>query len=117
VPEAILPSYNIFSRFFIAWYFKLGSSFYVSLKGLIRDTNYLLAPFTMLRFLLVPLFGDYTWQGVIIGILFRLVRALIGFMVLGTLLLFAFIALAAWYVLPCVAIFFAVRNLLLLALA
>jgi hypothetical protein len=99
-------------RFILFWYQKgLLAVWRLGLE-LILSVWQNTAPLLMLKLLLVPLFGDYTWQGVAIGILMRLARVVVSIFALSSVLLIWLLLLVLWLILPPALVYLILRNLL-----
>ncbi len=82
------------------WYVEGVRTFTRSLGRIIVYLDQVTATTTMLRLLFVPLFGDYTFFGRILGFPFRLTRVLLGtvILILGTIGFFG--AFLVWFISP-----------------
>src|SRR3989344_506322 len=56
--------------------------------------------FLNLRMLFVPLFGDYTWIGRLMVVVYRAFKIVIGLAFLAVLFIFGVVVVVSWYLLP-----------------
>ncbi len=101
-------------RFFLFWYQKGLSSLWRGGWELSESLWQTTAPFLMLRLLFTPLFGDYSWQGLVIGVVSRLFRAVVGLGATALVLLGWLLGLALWLFLPPFLFYLLLRPFFLL---
>ncbi len=75
------------------------------LKKLLQYLDQKLAVVLMIRFLFVPLFGDVSIVGLIISVIFRLLRAFFGTILIGLTLISFLILIVIWYLIPPILFF------------
>jgi len=97
----LIPLRELF-RFFIWWVWLIPVRVFRLTKGWLVDADNILVLGPTLRLWLAgePLFGDRTWQGRIIGFLFRLIRILITVLVYIVILALGLGLTIVWLVLP-----------------
>jgi ATP-dependent Clp protease ATP-binding subunit ClpA len=59
-----------------------------------------------LKMLFVPLFGDYTWVGRMMGFIYRTVKIIVGLLVLIVVAIFGLLITAFWYLVPAICIYY-----------
>lgn len=102
---------NWISRWLTFWYIQVAGGIWDGWKHWLIETNYQMAPLLMIRSFFSPLFGDFTWKGLAVGILFRTVRIIVGLMVLTVVFVGGFLTWLAWLILPWIAIYYLTINL------
>ena len=91
---------------YIRWYFVFVPRYFLSL--LFRYINYIdnkLAITVMIEYFFVPLFGDTTILGFVLGFVFRLIRITFGIVVLFVFLINYFIVLIFWVIAPAIFLY------------
>lgn len=91
---------NYIIDFWIWWYFIEGKRV---LKKMVSDWSFVLAYLNlvpMLRNLFVPLFQDYSWEGKLVAVPFRLTWVLIGTIAMLVFTIIALIGFTAYLLLP-----------------
>lgn len=96
------------TRFFYWWAVEMPSRIWMQTRSLLitADENLTLGVTFRLWLAIEPLFGDYTWNGRLIGWLFR------GFRLIITVAVYAFIfsigaaVFAFWFVMPVLALIY-----------
>lgn len=68
----------------------------------------------LLRHLFVPLYGDYTWSGILIGVPVRIGYFIVLTIVLVVWMILVGLAFLLWIALPVIAVVSLVRELILL---
>ncbi|MBI2414934.1 ATP-dependent Clp protease ATP-binding subunit [candidate division WWE3 bacterium] len=53
-----------------------------------------------LKMLFVPLFGDYTWVGRLMGFVYRTIKIILGLLIILFLFLLGIVVFLGWYILP-----------------
>lgn len=101
---------GIFNFFFI-WYIQGTLDFWnkevAFLQGVERDVGFIVH----IKHIADPLFGDYDLMGRIIGLFFRLIFILFGFLVTSVSMIFVFGLYLIWIMVPPVTFFYVLINL------
>lgn len=92
--------------FLIWWVWVVPRRIIVLTKEWLLDTDDVLVLGETIRLWLAiePLFGDYNWQGRLIGFLFRFIRILISLGIYIGVAVLGLVMLIAWLLVPVVAI-------------
>ena len=75
-------------------------------KRLTYYINYELSFTLNVRLLFIPLYGDYTIIGRIIGFILRIIFITVGFIFVFTLIIVTVVLPIAWFVIPFAAVYF-----------
>jgi len=98
--------------FFYIWYVQSSKSFWTKEISFLKQVERDIGIKINLRLIAEPIYGDYSYLGRVIGPLFRLVRVLVGLLIVGTSFVLIILAYIVWVILPPLTLWMFVSNLL-----
>ncbi len=102
--------YRLFD-FFHHWYFDASRAFFNYFVNLLENLDETLALGLTLRYFFHPLYRDYTIVGRILGVIFRSMRIVAGFLVYSAITAIFLVIYLFWLVIPPLLIFSATSGL------
>lgn len=96
---------NIY-KFLLWWFWKIPKNIAIIFSRILVLVNSEASFLLNVKMLFVPLFGDYTWVGRIMGIIYRIVKIVLGLVLLTFLAVLGVFVFSSWYISTFVAIYF-----------
>src|SRR3989339_998407 len=101
VAQRILLEFVVDIIYFPIWWFTAGARHALLFcVGLVQEANAMLAPGLWLKNIMVPMFGQWDWQGRIMSFFMRLVNVIIRTILLFLWIILVFILFILWLAVP-----------------